>query len=120
MPSRQNADIRRMWAERKAFVKINNEYRKEIGDEPLARAEVDSFSDAIDDSHDYTHGDTLNFSETCRNYLRLRDSILKDTQILQQQESTRKRERSRDLSILLPRDRCMRDLVPENPDHLRL
>ena len=88
-----------MWAERKAFVKIINEYRKELGYESLARANVDSFSEPADISLDYLPRDTSNLSETCRNYLLLRDSILKDTQIQQQQDAARKIERSRDVSI---------------------
>ena len=79
MLSLQNDDTWRLWAERKAFVKIINEYRKELGYESLARANVDSFSEPADISLDYLPRDTSNLSETCRNYLLLRDSILKDT-----------------------------------------
>ena len=99
MLSRQNADIRRYWAERKSFIKIINQFRLEMGDSPLGRVQDDSSPESSVSSLEYSQDDTSNLSETCRNYLMVRDSILKDTQILQQQDESRKRQRSLDVSI---------------------
>ena len=99
MVARQAADIRKYWSERRSFVSIINEYRKEMGDIPLARAETSSNSDSSIQSIDQGHIDTSTLSETCRNHLLVRDSVLKDLQVVQQQEASRKRDRSLDLSI---------------------
>ena len=113
--NRQSADIRRLWSERRLFVSIIYKYRKELGDTPLADAESSSSSYSSIQSVDQAPFDTSNLSKTCRNYLLVRDSVLKDLQILQQQEASRKRDRSLDLSIEeispLRRDRLRKDLV---------
>ena len=99
MLNRQNADIRKMWSERRAFVKIITEYRKEQGDSTMARVELDTSEETSPPPVESAPWDTSNLSETCRNYLLVRISMLKDLQVLQQQEDSRKRERSLDTSV---------------------
>ena len=99
MLTRQSADIRKLWSEQRSLISIINKYRKELGDAPLARAESSSSSDSSIQSIDQAPINTSTLSETCRNYLLVRDSVLKDLQVVQQQEASRKRDRSLDLSI---------------------
>ena len=60
---------------------------------------AESSSSSSIQSIDQAPIDTSTLSETCRNYLLVRDSVLKDLQVVQQQEASRKRDRSLDLSI---------------------
>ena len=100
MLNRQNADVRRLWTERRAFIKIITEYRKQLGDSPMAHVQIDTSYESPDNlSPDYAPWDTSNLSETCRNYMLVRDSILKNMQVLSQQENQRKREQALDTSL---------------------
>ena len=68
----------------------------------MTRVQLDTSYESPDNlSPDYAPWDTSSLSETCRNYMLVRDSILKDMQVLSQQENQRKRERSLDTSIEL-------------------
>ena len=97
-------------------MKIINEYRRIQGDSPLACVQIDTSYESPDNlSPDYTPWNTANLSETCRNFMLVRDSILKDMQIQSQQEE---RERENVLSIPpvksfppLQRDQSRKDLV---------
>ena len=71
----------------------------EQGDSPMARVEIDTSTESSSPVLEQAPWDTSNHSETCRNYLLVRDSMLKDLQVLQQQENSRKRERELDTSV---------------------
>ena len=72
---------------------------KEQGDSPMACVEIDTSTESSPPAMEQAPWDTSNLSETCRNFLLVRDSMLKDFQVLQHQEDSRKRERSLDTSV---------------------